>query len=56
MAAQTPIYQGQNAGTGDTRAKFLKLFTGEVLSAFARKNIALGLVKTRTISGGVSAQ
>ena len=56
MATQTPTYQGQNAGTGDVRAKFLKLFTGEVLSAFARKNVALSLVKTRTISGGVSAQ
>jgi len=52
----TVTYPGQNAGTGDVRNKFLKLFTGEVLAAFAMKNIALGLVKTRTISGGKSAQ
>jgi len=34
----------------------LKLYTGEVLKAFTRKNIGLELVSTRTISGGKSAQ
>lgn len=39
-----------------TRDTALLLYTGEVLKAFARKNIGLGLVSTRTISGGKSAQ
>lgn len=39
-----------------TRDTALKLYTGEVLKAFTRKNIALELVSTRTISGGKSAQ
>ncbi|MCI4436672.1 MAG: hypothetical protein JHC33_07695 [Ignisphaera sp.] len=57
MAANV-TYPGQNAGAGDTRAKFLTLFTGEVLAAFARKNVALtgNLVTVQTISGGKTAQ
>lgn len=54
--AFTVTYPGQNAGTGDARAKFLTLFTGEVLSAFELKNMALQMVKVRTISGGKSSQ
>ena len=44
----------QNQGA-DTRALFLKLFAGEVLTAFEEKNIAMGLHRVRTISGGKSA-
>lgn len=39
-----------------TRDTALTLYTGEVLKAFTRKNIALGLVSVRSISGGKSAQ
>lgn len=38
------------------RALGLKQYSGEVLTAFDRMNMFLGKVKTRTISGGVSAQ
>lgn len=34
----------------------LKVFSGEVLTSFEEKNIFLGLVQTRTISSGKSAQ
>jgi hypothetical protein len=34
----------------------LKLYTGEVIKAFREKNIGLGLVKSREISGGKTAQ
>jgi hypothetical protein len=52
----TPTFPGQNANTGDTRAKYLTLFTGEVLKSFMIANIALSTVRTRTISGGKTAQ
>ena len=44
----------QNQGA-DARALFLKLFAGEVLTAFEEKNIAMGLHRVRTISNGKSA-
>lgn len=34
----------------------LKLYSGEVIKAFDRKNVGLSLVKNRTISGGKSSQ
>ncbi len=40
----------------DNRALGLKLYSGEVLAAFQRRNLFMEMVKTRTISGGVSAQ
>lgn len=46
---------GQVNGTGDDRNLFLKLFAGEVLTAFAKKNIFMPLHRTRTISAGKSA-
>jgi len=39
-----------------TRATALKLYTGEVIKAFREKNIGLGLIKNREISGGKTAQ
>ena len=42
--------------TGDKRALFLKQFSGEVLTAFEEKNIAMPLHRVRTISNGKSAQ
>jgi len=34
----------------------LKLYTGEVIKTFREKNVGLGLIKSRTISGGKTAQ
>ena len=59
QAASNPAYtvsnQGQNNNTGDVRSLFLKLYAGEVLTAFEEKNIMMPLVRTRTISKGKSA-
>ncbi len=49
MVATTP---NKNA----TRDTALKLYTGEVIKAFREKNIGLGLIKNRMISGGKTAQ
>ena len=49
MVATTP---NKNA----TRDTALKLYTGEVIKAFREKNIGLGLIKNREISGGKTAQ
>lgn len=38
------------------RALGLKLYSNEVITAFTRKNVFLDMVKTRTISGGISSQ
>ena len=46
---------GQLNGTGLTDAQFLKLFTGEVLTALAENNIMKGLHRERTITHGKSA-
>ena len=43
-----------NKDTG--RSTALKLYTGEVIKAFREKNIGLGLIKNREISGGKTAQ
>ena len=40
----------------DNTAMFLKLFAGEVLTAFEERNIMLPLTRVRTISNGKSAQ
>jgi hypothetical protein len=47
---------GQINQAGDKRAIFLKQFSGEVLTSFEEKNIAMPLHRTRTISSGKSAQ
>ncbi|WP_432473726.1 hypothetical protein [Amphritea sp. HPY] len=47
---------GQVDNAGNARALFLKVFSGEVLTAFHQKNVALGLTRTRTIKSGKSAQ
>ena len=43
-------------GGSDKRAIFLKQFSGEVLTSFEEKNIAMPLHRVRTISSGKSAQ
>lgn len=48
---------GVHTGTFATdNAMFLKVFAGEVATAFAEKNVMLPLTRTRTISSGRSAQ
>ena len=46
---------GKGSGS-DNRALFLKQFSGEVLTAFEEKNIAMPLHRVRTIKNGKSAQ
>lgn len=47
---------GQVNNAGDSRALFLKVFSGEVLTSFHQTNIALGLTRVRSIKSGKSAQ
>ena len=43
-------------GAGDSKALALKIYSGEVLNAFDKKNLALDLIKVRTIASGSSSQ
>lgn len=52
MAAMNAVLPNKDA----QRATALKLYTGEVIRAFKEKNIGLGLIKSREISGGKTAQ
>lgn len=47
---------GQINGAGDNRALYLKVFAGEVLTAFNETNVALSRTTVRSISSGKSAQ
>jgi len=47
---------GNKSGQNGKRDLFLKQFSGEVLTAFQEKNIAMPLHRVRTISNGKSAQ
>ena len=53
---QTVSRLGQTNATGDDRSLLLKLYAGEVLTAFEERNIFMPLHRTRTISKGKSAQ
>lgn len=52
----TAIRSGQINGSGDARALFLKVFSGEVLTAFEAACVMKDLHLIRTISSGKSAQ
>ena len=56
MAASVPSRTGQLDGAGDVDALFLKVFSGEVLAAFVRRNVAMPRSIVRSISSGKSAQ
>jgi hypothetical protein len=56
MANATPSRSGQVNLAGDVDALFLKVFSGEVLTAFHRDNVFLDKSMVRTISSGKSAQ
>jgi|TARA_R100000030_G_scaffold61562_1_gene46563 hypothetical protein len=47
---------GQNNGTGDARALYLKLFSGEMFKGFQNNTIARDLVVRRTLKNGKSLQ
>ena len=47
---------GQTNETGDVRNLYLKLYAGEVMSAFQTKNIMMNYCRVRSISKGKSAQ
>lgn len=49
-------YQGLIKGGTDPLAMYLKIFSGEVLTAFTKSNLFLGKTKVRTITSGKSAQ
>lgn len=55
MADNTVARIGQINGAGSATELFLKVFAGEVLTAFHTTNLALGKFQTRTISSGKSA-
>jgi hypothetical protein len=55
MANATPVRTGQINGAGDVDALFLKVFAGEVLTAFEVNNVALAYTQMKTISNGKSA-
>lgn len=56
MANAAASRLGQINGAGDADALFLKVFSGEVLTAFHRDNVFLEKSMVRTISNGKSAQ
>ena len=47
---------GQSNSTGDKRALYLKLFSGEMFKGFQRNTIARDLVMKRTLTNGKSVQ
>ena len=47
---------GEINATGNTRSLFLKLYAGEVMTAFQTKNIMMDYCRVRTIKNGKSAQ
>lgn len=47
---------GQSNATGSKRELFLKLYAGEVLTAFQTRNVMMPIHRVRTISKGKSAQ
>jgi hypothetical protein len=55
MSNATPVRTGQINGSGDVDALFLKVFAGEVLTAFEVNNVALGWTQMKTIANGKSA-
>ena len=55
MSNATVSFLGKANNTGDDNALFLKVFSGEVLAAFQRRNQMLNMSMVRTISQGKSA-
>jgi hypothetical protein len=55
MANASPIRLGQINGAGATDAMFLKVFSGEVLTAYEQANVTESRHRVRNISSGKSA-
>lgn len=55
MSNTTPSRLGQINATGDDRAMFLKVFAGEILTAFKNTTVTMGRHQVRTIKNGKSA-
>ena len=47
---------GQSNASGSNRELFLKLYAGEVLTAFQTRNVMMPIHRVRTISKGKTAQ
>ena len=47
---------GQSNSTGDKRALYLKLFSGEMFKGFQRNTIARDMIMKRTLTNGKSLQ
>ena len=56
MANANPSRLGQANQAGDVQANFLKVFAGEVLTAFETNNVFLDKTSVRSIDSGKSAQ
>ena len=56
MANATPSRLGANNAGADKDALFLKVFSGEVLTAFEQQTIMMDKHQVRTIASGKSAQ
>ena len=56
MSNATVSRVGQILAAGDTDAIFLKVFSGEVLTAFENENVTAGRTMVRSITSGKSAQ
>jgi Phage capsid protein len=56
MANANPSRVGQQLGSGDTRALFLKVFSGEVLTTFNAKTVMKDRTRVRNIANGKSSQ
>jgi hypothetical protein len=56
MTAATPSRIGQALGAGDTRALFLKVFSGEVLTVYDANTVMKDKTRVRNITSGKSAQ
>ena len=55
LAATSISNPGQNLSAGDRDALFMKVFSGEVLTAFARNTVMMSRHQVRTIDHGKSA-
>ncbi|PTS86438.1 phage capsid protein [Pseudomonas sp. HMWF032] len=55
MASTTVAAPGQINGTGDRNALFMKVFAGEVLTAFEQATVTMNRHQVRTIPSGKSA-
>lgn len=51
-----PSRLGQSQAAGDSRALFLKVFSGEVMRTFDTKTVTMTRTRVRTISSGKTAQ